>query len=124
MPLNENIAAVTGTVKQGVLVLAISGRLDAVTTPSIEKKAFEAIHKGHNRLLVDCSSLEYISSAGMRMLLSISKKLKNVGVMALCNVSGNVLDVLKMAGFDHVLTIEQSEESALRTLTTTHLHNS
>lgn len=116
MALNDHMAALQETVKNGLLILKISGRLDAVTTPDIEKKVFDAIHKGHHKLLVDCSDLDYLSSAGMRMLLSISKKLKNIGKMALYNVNGNVMDVLCMAGFDHVLLIEDSEDSAMGAL--------
>lgn len=114
MAINEGIAGLKEEIKNGILVLKITGRLDAITTPSIEKKVFESIHNGHTKLIVDFSELDYLSSAGMRMLLSMAKKLKNVGKLALCSVNDNVLDVLKMSGFDRVLDIEKTEESALR----------
>ncbi|MFA6915735.1 MAG: STAS domain-containing protein [Parachlamydiales bacterium] len=114
MTTNQGIAGLKEEVKNGVLVLKVSGRLDAITTPSIERKIFEHIHHGHNKILIDFSELDYLSSAGMRMLLSITKKLKNVGKIILCSVNDNVLDVLKMSGFDRVLDIENTEENALR----------
>lgn len=114
MSINQGIAGLKEEIKNGVLVLKISGRLDAITTPSIERKIFEQIHQGHTKILIDFSELDYLSSAGMRMLLSITKKLKNVGKVILCSVNDNVLDVLKMSGFDRVLDIENTEEIALR----------
>lgn len=114
MTTNEGITGLKEEVKNGILVLKISGRLDAITTPAIEKKVFEQIHNGYTKILIDFSNIDYLSSAGMRMLLSITKKLKNVGKICLCSVGDNVLDVLKMSGFDRVLDIEKTEESALR----------
>lgn len=114
MTINEGIAGLKELTKNGVLILKISGRLDAITTPSIEKKVFEHIHNGQTKLIIDFSELDYLSSAGMRMLLSMTKKLKNVGKLVLCSVNDNVLDVLKMSGFDRVLEMETNEESALR----------
>ncbi|EFB41822.1 hypothetical protein pah_c022o117 [Parachlamydia acanthamoebae str. Hall's coccus] len=63
---------------------------------------------------MDFSEVSYLSSAGMRMLLSTSKKLKAFsGKLVLCCVTPNVMDVLKMSGFDHVLEITTSKELAL-----------
>jgi anti-anti-sigma factor len=115
------MAAVEGVIelkedkKGDVLVIKIKGRLDAISSPSAEKKVFECINNGQNKLLLDFSGVTYLSSAGMRMLLSTTKKLKTLsGKLIVCSISQNVMDVLKMSGFDHVLDISQSEGEALR----------
>ncbi|MFI0434259.1 MAG: STAS domain-containing protein [Parachlamydiaceae bacterium] len=98
-----------------VLVLRISGRLDAVSSPAAEKKVFDHVNNGHRKLLFDFGGVDYLSSAGMRMLLSITKKLRTLsGRLVLFSVAPNVIDILKMSGFDHVLEIVQTEEDGLR----------
>ncbi len=98
-----------------VLVVRLKGRLDAISTPLTEKKTFEFINEGQYKLLIDFAHVDYISSAGMRMLLSLTKKLKSLsGKLVLCNVTHNVMDVLKMSGFDHVLELARTEEDALK----------
>ena len=100
--------------KGDVLVLQMNGRLDAISSPFAERKIFELIDSGHSKILLDFSRVDYLSSAGMRMLLSVSKKLKVVsGKLVICSVSLNVMDVLKMSGFDHVLELTSTEEIAL-----------
>jgi anti-anti-sigma factor len=101
--------------KGDVLILRIKGRLDAISSPAAEKKVFDSINSGQNKLLLDFSGVTYLSSAGMRMLLSTTKKLKTLsGRLALCSITTNVMDVLKMSGFDHVLELFKTEEDALR----------
>ncbi len=95
-------------------ILRLKGRLDAISTPLTEKKVFDYINAGNYKLLLDFAQVDYISSAGMRMLLSTTKKLKSLsGKLILCNVTHNVMDVLKMSGFDHVLELARTEEDAL-----------
>jgi anti-sigma B factor antagonist/stage II sporulation protein AA (anti-sigma F factor antagonist) len=101
--------------KGEILVLYIKGRLDALSSPSAEKKVFDCINEGHNKLLLHFAGVEYLSSAGMRMLLSTTKKLKALaGKLVVCSVTTNVMDVLKMSGFDHVLELAKSEEDGLK----------
>lgn len=98
-----------------ILVLRLSGRLDAISSPDAETKVFDFINKGQNKLLLDMAGIDYLSSAGMRMLLSVSKKLKTLsGKLVISTVTVNVMDVLKMSGFDHVLEIAVTEEDGLR----------
>lgn len=103
--------------KGKVFILHIKGRLDALSSPTAEKRIFDAINSGQQKLLLDMSGVTYLSSAGMRMLLSTSKKLRTLsGKMAISGMTANVLDVLKMSGFDHVLELYKSEEEAMRHL--------
>ncbi len=101
--------------KGDVLILRLKGRLDALSSPLAEKKVFECINNGQTKLLLDFSNVSYLSSAGMRMLLSTTKRLKTLtGQLVVCSITPNVMDVLKMSGFDHVLEIARTEEEALR----------
>lgn len=72
----NGLVKVKEEVKGDILVLRISGRLDAVSSPTAEKIVFDYINKGQHKLLVDFSGVDYLSSAGMRMLLSVSKSSK------------------------------------------------
>lgn len=102
--------------KQGnVTVLKLKGRLDAITSPKTEKRIFECINSGQHQILLNFSEVDYLSSAGMRMLLATTKKLKTLmGKLVLCSVNVNVMDVLRMSGFDHVLEITPDQEIALK----------
>lgn len=98
-----------------VTKLRIRGRLDAITSPLAEKKIFECIAGGAYHLLIDFTEMEYLSSAGMRMLLSTTKKLKTLsGKLVIISANANVMDVLKMSGFDHILDICQDEDEGLK----------
>jgi anti-anti-sigma factor len=117
----ENMANIEGLItikeelKNDVLILRVIGRLDAISSPIAEKKVFDYIYSGQYRLLLDFSGVDYLSSAGMRMLLSTTKKLKTLGgKIVVCCVTLNVMDVLKMSGFDHVLELAKTEEDGLR----------
>jgi anti-sigma B factor antagonist/stage II sporulation protein AA (anti-sigma F factor antagonist) len=101
--------------KGDVLIVTVKGRLDAISSPTAERHVFDLINDGANKLILDLSSVDYLSSAGMRMLLSTTKKLKSQsGKLVLCSVTPNVMDVLKISGFDHVLDIVKTQDEALK----------
>ncbi|MBA3722300.1 MAG: STAS domain-containing protein [Parachlamydiaceae bacterium] len=111
----DGLVEVTDEKKDDVLILRMTGRLDAISSPAAEKKVFEEINNGQIKIMLDFSGVDYLSSAGMRMLLSITKKLKSLtGKMVVCNVTENVMDVLKMSGFDHVIELSPNEDDALK----------
>lgn len=115
MGITEGLVDVKMDKKGDVLILRLRGRLDAVSSPPTEKKVFECINSGENKLVLDFGGVDYLSSAGMRMLLSTTKKLKGLsGKLVLFGITNNVMDVLKMSGFDHVLELYKTEEDALR----------
>jgi anti-anti-sigma factor len=115
MSIAEGIVAISNEKKGEVLILTFKGRLDAISSPVAEKKVFEFINTGDTKLLLDFSGVAYLSSAGMRMLLSTTKKLRGLsGKLVLCSITSNVMDVLKMSGFDHVLELAKTQEEALR----------
>lgn len=100
--------------KQGnVTTILIKGRLDAISSPKAEKYVFDLINGGHIHILFDFSEVSYLSSAGMRTLLSTTKKLRSLsGKLVVCTVKDSVMDILKMSGFDHVLELVKNEEEA------------
>jgi anti-anti-sigma factor len=114
MTRTEGAVDIKESMSGNVLILSVTGRLDAVTSPNTEIALFKYIDSGHHRLILDFSGVDYLSSAGMRVLLSIAKKLKSLlGKFVICCVTPNVMDVLKMSGFDHVLELSKTEADAL-----------
>ena len=86
-------------------VIEIVGRLDANTAPALDKTINEDIGETKN-LILDVKGLEYISSAGLRVLLSNQKRMQRVGTMKVINVSEEVMGIFEMTGFADILTIE------------------
>lgn len=111
----ENKVKMKQEQKGDVLILRLTGRLDAVTSPLIEQQVGDLIsEKDTFYLLMDFSGVSYLSSAGMRMLLATTKKIKAVGgKFILCNVADSVLHVLEMSEFDTVIELASDEAQAL-----------
>lgn len=86
-------------------IITVSGRLDALSAPALDKAINQDV-EGVTNLILDLQGLEYISSAGLRVLLSAQKKMQKIGSMKLCGVREAVMEVLDMTGFSDILTIE------------------
>ena len=86
-------------------VIGVSGRVDTITAPALEKTIGENICDIQN-LVIDFQGVEYISSAGLRVLLAAQKKMKNGNSMKLINVCEDVMEIFEMTGFADILTIE------------------
>ena len=86
-------------------VIEVVGRLDTTTAPALEKTIREDVSDAKN-LVLDLKGLEYVSSAGLRVLLSAQKKMKEVGTMKLVHVCEEVMEVFEITGFADILTIE------------------
>jgi anti-sigma B factor antagonist len=89
----------------GKLTLALNGRLDTMTSPDLEAVLKESL-EGVTELVFDCADLEYISSAGLRVLLGAQKVMNSAGKMLIRNVNGPVMEVFEVTGFTDVFTIE------------------
>ena len=85
--------------------MEITGRLDTTTAPALEKTINENLD-GIKNLVLDLKNLEYLSSAGLRVLLSAQKKMQKIGAMKIINVCELVMEVFEMTGFADILTIE------------------
>ena len=86
-------------------IIEIAGRLDTMTAPSLDKTINEDIGDAKN-LILDLTGLEYISSAGLRVLLGAQKKMQKIGSMKVTNVCEAVMEVFEMTGFADILVIE------------------
>lgn len=89
--------------KDGALTVAIEGRLDTITAPTLESFLVKN-YEGVTSLTFDCEKLVYVSSAGLRVLLTAHKRMK--GVMKLTGVCELVMEVFEMTGFADVWVIE------------------
>jgi anti-sigma B factor antagonist/stage II sporulation protein AA (anti-sigma F factor antagonist) len=99
--------------KGDIHFLRISGRIDAITSPQLEKKVQSLLESGVRKLALDFFNVDYLSSAGMRFLLSSTKKLKSLnGKLVLFSVDEDVLEIIKMAGFHTILSLASNEEKA------------
>ena len=86
-------------------VIEIVGRLDTITAPVLDKTINEDIGDTKN-LVLDVKGMEYISSAGLRVLLSAQKKMQKIGTIKVMNVCAEVMEVFEMTGFADILVIE------------------
>ena len=96
---------ITKTMNEKTLTLALEGRLDTVTSPELEAE-LKASMDGADSLILDFGKLDYISSAGLRVLLSAHKAMSAKGGMKVKNVNEIVREVFDVTGFADILTIE------------------
>lgn len=96
---------ITQNKNNGELNITLRGRLDTNTAPQLEEAIASAI-TGVTALIFDFSTLEYISSAGLRVLLSVQKKMNKQGEMKIKNVNKTIMEVFEVTGFNDILTIE------------------
>lgn len=87
------------------LTLALEGRLDTITSPELEE-ALKGALDGIETLTFDFSALDYISSAGLRVLLSAQKQMNKQGDMKVTGVSEVIMEIFEVTGFTDILTIE------------------
>ncbi len=92
-------------VQNGTVTLVIDGRLDTTTAPELET-AINEIEEEHQKLVLDCEAMSYISSAGLRVLLSAQKAANaSSSEMVLTHVNEEIMEVFDMTGFSNFLTI-------------------
>jgi anti-sigma B factor antagonist len=93
------------TVENGKAVFTLEGRLDTTTASALEKELAESL-EGVSELCFDFAGLDYISSAGLRVLLQAHKRMNGQGRMVLRNVGESILEIFEVTGFTEILTIE------------------
>ena len=86
-------------------IIEIAGRLDTTTAPALDKTIQEELGET-KELVLDVKGMEYISSAGLRVLLGAQKKMQKIGSMKVTKVCPEVMDVFEMTGFADILVIE------------------
>ena len=87
------------------LTVALEGRLDTTTAPDLELELREDL-EGITELVLDLTSLEYMSSAGLRVLLSAQKTMNKQGSMVIRGANDVIMDIFEVTGFSEILTIE------------------
>ncbi|UCF92467.1 MAG: STAS domain-containing protein [Desulfobacterales bacterium] len=101
--------------QNAVNIFKLNGRLDSNTSQGFEKKIFQAITDGSKSLVIDFKNLDYISSAGLRVILKATKAIKREeGQIMLCDMQDYVKEVFEIAGFDSFLPIVPTMEDALK----------
>ena len=96
---------ISKTVENNKAVFTLEGRLDTVTAPKLESALKESMD-GLEELILDFEKLDYISSAGLRVLLSTQKVMNRQGEMKLRNVGSTIMEIFEVTGFTEILTIE------------------
>lgn len=103
--MEEFIMIINKRTEGSKLTIHIEGRLDTATSPELSKELETALD-GVTELVFDLTLLEYISSSGLRVLLSVQKAMNGKGTMVVKNVSELVMEVFEITGFVDILTIE------------------
>ncbi len=104
---------ITESRRDGVVVLAVVGRLDASNSGTLEEKLLALVGAGEKRLVVDASRLDYISSAGLRVLLVAAKRLTPAGgTLSLCGMKDQIREVFDIAGFSTIFPIYRTQDEA------------
>lgn len=96
---------ITKKLEGNTLTVALEGRLDTVTAPQLEGELRTSVN-GVNTLIFDLSALDYVSSAGLRVLLSAQKVMNKQGSMAVRNVKPEIMEIFEVTGFVDILNIE------------------
>lgn len=102
----------------GIVYVTIKGRLDADSALEAEKTVSDALGADTKKLLFDLGGLDYLSSAGLRVLLSAAKELRRrEGKIVLCSLTQFVKEIFEVSGFEALIPIEDSVESGIKILT-------
>jgi anti-anti-sigma factor len=97
------------------MVIGIRGRLDTTNYGILEKRLMELIDQHEARILVECSTMDYISSSGLRILLMALKKVTLAkGRFVLCGLQENIHEIFEISGFTSIFEIHPSMEDALK----------
>ena len=101
--------------KADAVILALSGKLDATSAKTFEDKILSLINSGVQRLVVDLSQLEYVSSSGLRVFLVAAKRLQPTdGKFALCGMQDHIRQLFDLAGLSSILSIYGSRAEAVK----------
>ena len=108
---------ITQKEENGIVSIAINGRLDADSSAEAEKVVKDALGGETNRLLFNLGGLEYLSSAGLRVLLSAAKEMRRrEGKIVLCALNEFVKEIFEVSGFQSLIPISDSVESGIELL--------
>jgi len=102
--------------RDDIVILAPRHRVDTNTSPEVEKVIFENIGDGEGKMVIDFSQVDYVSSAGLRVLLKTAKKMKKGGgKLGLCNLNDQIKEVLELSGFLGIIDCHESVDACIET---------
>ena len=105
---------ITTTVTDGIQVMNFEGNLDTNTAPEAENSINQLLDSGADKILINFENLNYISSAGLRVLLGTAKKLNvTSGQLKICSLNATVQEVFDISGFSTILSVLESEPEAV-----------
>ena len=96
-----------------ICVFSICGNLDTTTSPDAEKAIMERINEGSKKIVISLKETVYISSSGLRVMLSTAKKLKGNGELRISDLNDMVEEVFTISGFIDILNVDSTEEEAI-----------
>jgi anti-sigma B factor antagonist len=100
-----------------IAIVSLKGRLNVTTTADLEQVFNALLAENRTKILVECRELEYISSAGLRVLLAAAKQFKKIsGEIALAGLSQNVKQVFEISGFTSIFTIYTTRDEAVKSM--------
>lgn len=103
------VLTINKTINEGKAEFHLEGRLDTNTSPELEKELNESLEEITD-LTINMDTLDYISSAGLRVLLSTQKAMSKKGALKVTNVNDTIMDIFEMTGFTEILTIEHADK--------------
>lgn len=103
--------------EDGVLVMSVSGRLDAETAPGFEADVLSRVDQGETSIVFDLANLQYVSSAGLRVVLMTAKRLQQSGgKLVVCSLQDTVMEVFKISGMDSIIETAGDRAGAIEVL--------
>jgi len=97
------------------MVISIHGRLDTTNYSILEKKLMDLIEHHEDKILIECSDMDYVSSSGLRILLMALKKITLAkGKFALCSLQDNIREIFEISGFTNIFEIYGTKEEAFK----------
>lgn len=108
---------ITESIEGDIVLLSLNGRLDVNTSASLEAAFSKLVEQGKGKFVFDLQGLDYVSSAGLRSLLSAAKMIKVIqGKLALVRMNENVKEVFDMSGFSAIFSIYDKEADAIHAI--------
>jgi len=104
---------ITENRRNDIVIVSIHGRLDASNAGLLEQKLLDLIARGDTRVVLDGAELDYISSAGLRVLLVAKKRLPAGGAITLCALKDLIKEIFDIAGFSSIFTIYETADEAI-----------
>ena len=95
------------------VIIEFTGNLDTATSPDVEKEINQLIADGETKFVFNFENTKYMSSSGLRVLLSTAKKLKKSGELRISNLNSVIEEVFDVSGFSSILNVYKTQEDAL-----------